>query len=182
MRKLIAIDSAYADRVARDHGAQYFPTREFIAYQKTAHADVDVIEALVTVIDRVPNDDSSEAIAEAASQTRRKTDALEHAGARVIVCPAKRAADGGFKQSDDARLMVSTLAACMRLRPEFLQLVGADGDYGPLVWELRSEGIRTEVVATSNALATDLRKAAANIIYLDEIWALFYRNNTGVHQ
>ena len=60
--------------------------------------------------------------------------------------PAKRLKDGGFKQSDDQRLVIATLSLALRLRPDFVVLAAGDGDFAPMVWELRNEGIRTEVL------------------------------------
>lgn len=129
---------------------------------------VDVIETLVTLVERVA-DDNPEAIAANQNGFTRKQHALEEAGARVIRAPAKRAPDGGFKQSDDQRLVIATLSLALRLRPDFVVLAAADGDFAPMVWELRNEGIRTEVLARPQMLASDLRRAAYSIIDLDEV-------------
>lgn len=93
--------------------------------------------------------------------------ALEESGARVIPAPAKRQPDGGFKQSDDQRLVIATLSAALRLRPDFLVLAAADGDFAPMVWALRDAGIRTEVLARPQMLASDLRRAAYSVIDID---------------
>ena len=123
---------------------------------------------LVTLVERVA-DDNPEAIAANQNGFTRKQHALEEAGARVIRAPAKRAPDGGFKQSDDQRLVIATLSLALRLRPDFVVLAAADGDFAPMVWELRNEGIRTEVLARPQMLASDLRRAAYSIIDLDEV-------------
>jgi len=170
VKKIIAIDLVPTEWVARDRYAMpHFPLREFIDH--FASNGVDVLETLVTLQRRVPEDDSSEAVAHAASQFENKRYALEMSGARIIECPSKRSqiSPSGFKQSDDQRLIVRTLTLCMKLKPDFLTLVGADGDYAPMVEALRDEGIRTEVVACSDMLASDLKRCAVKIIDLDPI-------------
>ncbi len=169
LRKLIAIDSAYANRVAKDNNFDYFPIEGFCDVVK-GDGEVDVIETLITLIKRVPEDDSPEEIATVASQVERTQHALEMKGCRVIICPAKRSGNGEFKQSDDQRLMITTLSTCLKLRPDFLVFVGADGDYAPMVWELRNEGIRTEVAAGERHLASDLKRAAYSIVDLEEVF------------
>lgn len=168
LEKIIAIDKQYADRVARDADLDFphFPTEEF---RDLVKSDADVIETLITVIKRVPEEETPEAIATEADKLHSKRFALEMAGCRVIVSPAKRTPDGGHKHSDDQRLMVTTLSTCLRLRPDFLVFVGGDGDYAPMLWELRREGIRTEVVANLINIASDLKRVAHNVIDLDDI-------------
>lgn len=165
IKKVIAIDIQYAERVARAAGFPYLPLREIRSLIE-ADGQVDVLEMLITVIKRVPENDSAEAVANASWQLEQKIHALEMNGARTIVCPSKRSQNSptGFKQSDDQRLMISTLSLCLRLRPDFLTFFGADGDYAALLLELRDQGIRTEVVARREELATELQRAAFSII------------------
>ncbi|MEA3642583.1 MAG: NYN domain-containing protein [Lamprobacter sp.] len=166
IRKIFAIDLTPCDIVARERGAQFFPVqavRELIAGD-----DVDVLETLVTLVERVA-EDNPESIASNKMNFTRKQHALEESGARVIRAPAKRLPDGGFKQSDDQRLIIATLSLALRLRPEFLVLAAADGDFAPMVWELRNEGIRTEVLARPQMLASDLRRAAYSVIDIDDV-------------
>lgn len=164
LRKLIAVDTAYADRVSRDAGLGYFPAGEFRQRLDSAQG-VLLIEAVATVVEPVPRSDAAEDIAAVKQNVTRKRHALEEGGYRVIVCPAKPSAGSpsGFKHSDDQRLMLATLALAMRLRVDFVVLVAADGDYAPLVWQLRDEGIRTHVVARPDTLAADLRRAAYSV-------------------
>lgn len=166
IRKIFAIDLTPCEKVARERGAPYFPLQE--VRELIAGDDVDVIETLVTLVERVA-DDHPEAIATNAMNFTRKQHALEEAGARVIRAPAKRLPDGGFKQSDDQRLIIATLSLALRLRPEFVVLAAADGDFAPMVWELRNEGIRTEVLARPQMLASDLRRAAYSVIDIDDV-------------
>ena len=98
------------------------------------------------------------------------------AGARVLVCPAKRSGTG-YKQSDDQRLMIATLSTCLRLRPDFLTFVGADGDYAPMLWELREAGVRSEVVANANALASDLRRVAYGVVDLAAVLTTLHQED-----
>lgn len=165
LRKIIAIDLAPCEIVAQRRGLNFFPIqaiRELIASD-----DVDVLETLVTLVERV-TEDNPEAIAREKTNFVRKRHALEEAGARVIRAPAKRAG-ANFKQSDDQRLVIATLSLALRLRPDFVVLAAADGDFAPLVWELRNEGIRTEIIARADMLASDLRRAAYSVIDLDEV-------------
>ena len=163
IKKIFAIDYTPCHIVARDRGYQHFPVKEM--RELIADDDVDLIETLVTLVDRVP-DDNPESIAANHQNFTRIQHALEDAGARVIRAPAKRQSDGRFKQSDDQRLVIATLSLALRLRPDFLVLAAADGDFAPMVWELREAGIRTEVMADPHMLASDLRRAAYSFIDL----------------
>ncbi|WP_300718257.1 NYN domain-containing protein [uncultured Desulfovibrio sp.] len=169
MKKLIAIDLLPAERRAKELGFPYFPLKGFV--DLCSAGEVDVIEVLCTLQRRVPDNDSAEAVAQVSQQFEAKRHALEMNGARIIECPAKRSPNStsGYKQSDDQRLMITTMAVAMKLRPDFLTLVAADGDYAPMVEELRKEGIRTEVVASPTMLATDLKRTAVNVADLDEL-------------
>lgn len=181
IRKLVAIDLVPAELCAKRKGFAFFPLREFLEWCR--RDDVDVIEALVTLQRRVPDNDSAEAVAQATQQFESKRYALEMSGARIIDSPAKRSpsSPSGFKQSDDQRLMIKTLTLSMKLRPDFLLLVAADGDYAPMVEALRDEGIRTEVAAAPDMLAGDLRRHAVKVIDLDGILDLLKRRHIETH-
>ncbi len=170
LKKIVAIDSAYAERVARSLNFPHLPLRDILLAIQNDDS-VDILECLVTVNKRVPEDDSAAAIANVAWQIEQKQHALEMNGARTIVCPTKRSQSSasGFKMSDDQRLMITTLSLCLRLRPDFLTFLAADGDYAPLIWELRDQGIRTEVVARKEELASDLQRAAYNFVDLGRL-------------
>lgn len=170
IRKIVSIDLLASEYCAtKDWGFPYFPLRQFVQYFRPD--GVDIIEVLCTVQRRVPENDSPEAIAQVDMQFKNKRFALEMEGARVIECPAKRSLSSqtGFKQSDDQRLMIKTLTLAMKLRPDFVTLVAADGDYAPMVEALRDEGIRTEVVASPKMLASDLRRHAFSVVDMDEV-------------
>ncbi|OHX37001.1 hypothetical protein BJL95_20120 [Methylomonas sp. LWB] len=129
---------------------------------------VDVLEQLIFTAGRVPENDSAEALATVTSQSRNLSAALQRqTAARVFICPAKRTPSGDFKQSDDQRLMIKTLSSCLRLKPDFLTLFASDGDYAPMVWELREWGIRTEVVGRN--VAGELREAAYHVVDLEQL-------------
>ena len=168
LKKVIAIDMQNAENIAKGMGLPYFPVKEFRSKIMQGN-DVDVIEMLATVVLRVPEDETPEAKATVTAQVEKKQYALEMSGAKVIICPAKPTQGGGYKHSDDQRLMITTLSCCMKLRPDFLVFVGGDGDYAPMLWELRNEGIRIEVVADPKNLANDLRRVAYNVVDLNEI-------------
>lgn len=173
LRKILAVDHAYARRIAVDQGHPHFPA----AFREVVQEDdgVDLVESLIFIGKPVPASDSPEDVAAVAEQTERLAYALEMNGWRTVVCPAKRSGDG-FKQSDDARLVIESLALCLRLRPDFFVLFAGDGDFAPLVWALRAEGIRTEVVASAANLASDLRRAAHNVIEAEPLFQELHGN------
>lgn len=166
IKKLLAIDLTPCGIVARDLGHPHFPVKEI--RELIAGDGVDLIETVVTLVERVP-DETPESIAANKVNFTRIQHALEEAGARVIPAPAKRQPDGGFKQSDDQRLVIATLSYALRLRPDFVVLAAADGDFAPMVLALREAGIRTEVLARAQMLASDLRRAAFSVIDLDNV-------------
>ena len=173
LKKVIAVDSANVEHYAKSRGLPYFPVDKLRKVVCGEDGSVDVLETLVTVVKRIPETDSPEDIAANQELYDRKVYALEMNGAKVIECPAKRSANSqnGFKQSDDFRLMVACLLTCMKLKPDYLVLVGGDGDYRAMVEGLRGEGIRTEVVASKCQLASDLKRVCVNVIDLDDILA-----------
>lgn len=174
LRKLLAVDHAYARRIAIEKGHPHFPA----SFREVVQGDdrVDLLESLIFVIKPVPASDSPEDVATASEQTERLSYALEMNGWRTVICPAKRSGDG-FKQSDDARLVIECLALCLRLRPDFFVLFAGDGDFAPLVWALRAEGIRTEVVASAANLASDLRRAAYNVVEAEPLFEALHSDS-----
>jgi uncharacterized LabA/DUF88 family protein len=173
LRKILAVDHAYARRIAVEQGHPYFPAalREVVQGED----GVDLLESLIFIAKPVPASDSPEDVAAVSEQTERLSYALEMHGWRTVICPAKRSGDG-FKQSDDARLVIESLALCLRLRPDFFVLFAGDGDFAPLVWALRAEGIRTEVVASAANLASDLRRAAYGVIEAEPLFQALHGN------
>ena len=173
LRKILAVDHAYARRIAVENGHPHFPA----AFRQMVEGDdgVDLLESLVFIVKPVPASDTPEDIATTSEQCERLSYALEMNGWRTVVCPAKRSGDG-FKQSDDARLVIESLALCLRLRPDFFVLFAGDGDFAPLVWALRAEGIRTEVIASPNNLASDLRRAAYSVVEAEPLFQALLAN------
>lgn len=169
IRKIMAIDLLPYEHRAKDLGFPFLPIREL--RELCSEGDVDIIETLVTLPERQPERDTPEAAAQCHDQFVRKRDALQFSGARVIAAPTKRSqcSPSGYKQSDDQRLMLTALMLSMKLRPDFLMLFAADGDFAPMVEALRCEGIRTEVVANPSMLASDLRRFAVKVVDYDEL-------------
>lgn len=133
------------------------PYRDFVDFLE--QDGDEVIEIFAPAV-RLPPFSSSEAdIGKSYSGFLRYADGLRQQGVNVIEAPAKRAGDG-VKHSDDQRLMIKLALTCMRLKPDFLILVAADGDYAPLVWGLREEGIRTKLITDPSSLAPELKAAA----------------------
>ena len=49
------------------------------------------------------------------------------------------------------------------MKPDFLVLVAADGDYVPIVLGLREEGIRTTLITNLSMAAAELKRACYSI-------------------
>ena len=94
------------------------------------------------VVRFLPKNFTAEAVLESYQGYERVKQALERQVINPIQSPAKPSGEGS-KHSDDQGLMIRLALVCTRLKPDFLVLVAADGDYAPLVWGLREEGIRT---------------------------------------
>ena len=169
IKKIMAVDLTPCERRAKELGFRHMPLRELKALCESD--GVDIVEMLVTLPERLPNDESPEEIARVHTNLINKRVALQMNGARVIDCPTKKSASlpSGFKQSDDARLMLMTLTQALKLRPDFVLLFAADGDFAPMVEVLRGEGIRTEVVASHDMLASELCRHAVNVVDYDEL-------------
>ncbi|MFZ1829555.1 MAG: hypothetical protein WAW42_12485 [Candidatus Competibacteraceae bacterium] len=76
LRKVLAIDAQYAERAAYDLDLPYFPVRG-LRELMSRDGGVDVIETLYPVVQRVPEDDSPEAVATVIHQLEQKRFALE---------------------------------------------------------------------------------------------------------
>lgn len=168
IKKIIAIDSQYANRVAKKMGFQHFPIKPFRDLVQKGE-EVDVIETIATLVEFGIDPSASEEVATNALNLKKIHESMELQGAYVIRCPAKpsQSTSSGLKHSDDQRLMITTLSSCLKLRPDFLVFVAGDGDFAPMLWELRNEGIRTEVVADDkDSFARELKRVAYNCIDL----------------
>ncbi|MEK8021491.1 MAG: NYN domain-containing protein [Candidatus Parabeggiatoa sp.] len=184
LRKLIAIDSQNADRVAKKMGFSYFPIKLFRDIVQQGE-DVDVIETIATLVEFWIEPTETEKVASNTNRLKKIQDSMELQGAYVIRCPSKpsKSTIAGIKHSDDQRLMITTLSRCLKLRPDFLVFVSGDGDYAPMLWELRNEGIRTEVVADKKEnFAKDLKRVAYNSIDLCQILSDLKNNNTDIDE
>ncbi len=82
---------------------------------------------------------------------------------RVITKPLKRFADGSMKANFDIELAVDILTMSDRL--DVVVLMSGDGDFRRVVELVASRGVRVEVVAFSETVATEL-KAVADL-YID---------------
>lgn len=172
--RILGIDLAYANIKAQDLGFPYFPCR---AARDVVAGEVDqVLDTIVALHRPPPGSDNPEEVARIAQTHIRVTHGLEEQGCRVITAPAKKTRQNGtegagIKRSDDQVLMIELALVCMKIRPTFLTLCAADGDYAPLVAGLRREGIRTEIIADHDCLAADLRRVAYAVIDMRELLA-----------
>ncbi len=170
VKKIIAIDLLPLEYYAKRFGFPYMPIKEIISLCGD-NGKVDIIETLVPLVHRVPNDATDESISRVTTAFASKQYALQMSGCRVLECTSKSSpmSPTGYKQSDDQRLMLTSLMLCMKLRPDFLTLFAADGDFAPMVEMLREEGVRTEIVAPMGSLANDLKRYATNVIDFDKM-------------
>lgn len=166
IRKILAVDPGYGHVQACKCGHLRFPAR---FRNEVATAGVDLIESIIPIIKPVPENDTAEAVATAATKYERTAFAFEMSGWRTVPAPSKRTHDGGIKRSDDQVLMITVLITALKLRPDVVSLLAADGDFAPLVQALRLEGIRTEVIANHSDLASDLKRVAHNVVELEPL-------------
>ena len=93
LRKIFSIDLTPCEMIARDHGHGFFPVQAI--RDVIAGDDVDVIETLAILVERVA-DDNPEAIAANNTNFVNKKNALEYAGARVIRAPGEASQGWGL--------------------------------------------------------------------------------------
>ncbi|MBL8587638.1 MAG: NYN domain-containing protein [Methylobacteriaceae bacterium] len=162
MKYVVGVDAQFVRYALRNaNWDSHVPYRELVNFLEE-NGD-EVLDIFAPAIRMPPTGATAEDIARSYEGFIRYSEALRQQGVHVIEAPAKRNAEGGVKHSDDNRLMIRLALACMRLRPDFLVLIAADGDYAPLVWGLREEGIRTKLITDPAALASDLRAAVYSI-------------------
>jgi hypothetical protein len=183
IKKIISIDSQYANIVADKMGFKSFPNFPIRQFRDLVQKgeEVDVIETIATLVDFWVKPSAFNDVATHALDLKKNHEIMELQGAYVIICPSKpsKSTNSGVKHSDDQRLMITTLSRCLKLRPDFLVFVSGDGDYAPMLWELRNEGIRTEVVADdSESFAPELKRVAYNCIDLCQILTEIKQNQT----
>ena len=164
MKIIIGVDTqfVYHSMKSVDPDHTRFPFRKF---QDFIAGDQDeVIEMFAPVIRFPPQSTASDDVALANSSFSKMCFALQEQGVNVIEAPAKLIRQTlEVKHSDDQRLMIKLALICARLKPDFLVLVAADGDYAPLIWGLREEGIRTKLITDSIILSSELRNAAYSV-------------------
>ena len=138
MRIIIGVDSQFVYHALKVEGQKfYFQYREL---RDLVEGDGDeVLEMYAPVLRLIPASDHSDDVAKS------------------------QLAGDGVKHSDDQRLMIRLALMCTRLKPDFLVLIAGDGDYAPLVWGLREEGIRAKLISVPDALANDLRDAVYSV-------------------
>ena len=160
-RIIIGVDSQFVYFTIRKSGKKLrFPYR---ALRDLVEGDGDeVLEMYSPAVRLPPADNTPEAIGQSYEAYRRYATLIEQQGVNVIEAPAKHSPNG-LTHSDDQRLMERLALSCTRLKPDFLVLVAADGDYAPLVWGLREEGIRTKLITDSIILSSELRNAAYSV-------------------
>ena len=164
MKIIIGIDTqfVYHSMKSIDPDNTRFPFRKF---QDFVAGDSDeVIEMFAPVIRFPPQTTQVEDVAAANSAFTKMCFALQEQGVNVIEAPARLIRHlQEVKHSDDQRLMIRLALTCARLKPDFLVLVAADGDYAPLVWGLREEGIRTKLISDPTILSSELRNSSYSI-------------------
>jgi hypothetical protein len=167
MRNIIGVDAQFAYHFLKRQGLRtdfpYLGLRDLVE-----EGGDQVLDIFAPVIRMTPVDSSPEAIAKASQDFHRVRRALESQGVNVIEAPSKPSGIG-VKHSDDQRLMIRLALVCTRLKPDFLVLVATDGDYAPLVWGLREEGIRTKLISDPHNLASELRAAAYSVSSLNSV-------------
>jgi len=162
MKYVVGVDAQFVRYTLRNaNWDAHVPYRELVNFLEESGDEVlDIFAPAIRMPPATMNDAD---IARSYEGFIRYSEALRQQGVNVIEAPAKRAAEGAVKHSDDNRLMIRLALSCMRLRPDFLVLVAADGDYAPLVWGLREEGIRTKLITDPAACASDLRAAVYSV-------------------
>ena len=164
MRNIIGIDTqfVYHSMKSIDPDNTRFPFRLF---QDFIAGDQDeVIEMFAPVIRFPPQSLQIEDVVAATTAFTKMCFALQEQGVNVIEAPARLVRHTQeVKHSDDQRLMIRLALTCARLKPDFLVLVAADGDYAPLVWGLREEGIRTKLISDPSVLSSELRNSSYSV-------------------
>ncbi len=181
MKMIVGIDSQFVHRARRAADIEaYYPYR---ALRDFLERDGQVLEMFATVV-RFPADLGDEAdMLKRYRDYQKNAEALEWQGISVIECISKKTPDGDIKHSDDNQLMIRLALTCTRLKPDLLVLLAADGDYAPLVWGLREEGIRTRLISdlqsSPSPLANDLRRSVYSV---EDMWKLAETAVDWVHE
>ena len=93
---------------------------------------------------------------------------LQENGWMVYQKMGKIAGDG-YKSNVDVEMCIDIMRSAQQIRPDILVLCSGDGDFLPIVRELRRMGIRSEVAAFEHTADTSLQYEASGFISLD-VW------------
>ena len=74
-----------------------------------------------------------------------------------------------YKSNVDVEMCIDIMRSAQQIHPDILVICSGDGDFLPVVRELRRMGIRTEVASFEEAADTTLRREASGFISLD-VW------------
>lgn len=77
-------------------------------------------------------------------------------------------AGDSFKCNCDVELTIDILRTAHTVNPDIIVLCSGDGDFVPLVLELRKMGIRVEVAAFESTVSIQLKRSCSGFISLDQ--------------
>ncbi len=163
---VVGVDAQFVFYAMRNSNLDIkFPYRDIVHLIEREGGDV--LDIFAPVVRFPPQSDDPLDQLKSFEDTQRVSHALAQQGVHVIEAPARQMRDKSgrewLKHSDDQRLMIRLALVCARLKPDFLILIAADGDYAPLVWGLRQEGIRTKLITDPANLSPDLEAAAYSV-------------------
>lgn len=92
---------------------------------------------------------------------------LQETGWMVMSKTGKVAGDG-YKCNVDVEMTIDIMRHAYQVRPDILILCSGDGDFVPIVRELRLMGIRVEAAAFQGSAARELRREASGFVLLDQ--------------
>lgn len=94
--------------------------------------------------------------------------ALQEAGWMVYQKMGKIAGDS-YKSNVDVEMCIDIMRSAQNIKPDIMVLCSGDGDFVPVIRELRRMGIRVEVASFDCAADSSLRYEASGFISLD-LW------------
>lgn len=77
-------------------------------------------------------------------------------------------AGDSFKCNCDVEMTIDILRTAHTVKPDIIALCSGDGDFVPLVLELRKMGIRVEVASFESTVSTQLKRSCSGFISLDQ--------------
>ena len=166
MRNIVGVDAQFVFYSLKKANLDVkFPYRQICSL---IERDGDeVLDIFAPVVRFPPQSDDPVDVLKSFEDTQRVTHALEQQGVNVLEAPARQMRDKTGREwvrhSDAHRLMIRLALTCARLKPDFLVLVAADGDYAPLVWGLRGEGIRTKLITDLTCVSPELEAACYSV-------------------